>query len=282
MTVKRASAWVMSGMAVTTTVVVAVAWASTSVSAEAGRSARSDVIRACQSDATGVLAIRSRCLKGETRVTWSKTGPEGPVGPQGIAGVEGPAGPPGPAGPAGSNGGRGPAGPAGADGSAGPAGVAGPVGPAGAGSLSLDDSTGATIATFAGMTSGPYGDERPSFILLFPGHDVPILYRNPAGSATLAPALVGQTFFTSSDCTGAPLISPSYFPFMGAGAFNVAVPGSTKVYSLTGATQTAPIGSLLQSGNCQVNTSSPTFYVTVEVSGLTAPLSISPGYRVSR
>ena len=93
-----------------------------------------ELIRACADDRTGKLALRGRCRKGETRVTWNREGPEGPqgvAGPPGEQGIPGAQGPAGEQGPMGRSGGRGPAGPTGPEGPPGPTGPAGATGPAG-------------------------------------------------------------------------------------------------------------------------------------------------------
>ena len=108
-----------------------------------------ELIRACADDRTGKLALRGRCRKGETRVTWNREGPEGPqgvAGPPGEQGIPGAQGPAGEQGPMGRSGGRGPAGPTGPEGPPGPTGPAGATGPAGP--------TGPTGAT---GTTGPSG-----------------------------------------------------------------------------------------------------------------------------
>jgi hypothetical protein len=93
-----------------------------------------ELIRACADDRTGELALRGRCRKGETRVTWNREGPEGPqgvAGPPGEQGIPGAQGPAGEQGPMGRSGGRGPAGPTGPAGATGPAGPTGPTGATG-------------------------------------------------------------------------------------------------------------------------------------------------------
>jgi Collagen triple helix repeat (20 copies) len=65
------------------------------------------------------------CKKGETQISWSKTGPQGEQGLQGIQGEKGDQGERGPAGPQGERGEQGPPGPQGERGPAGTASLAG-------------------------------------------------------------------------------------------------------------------------------------------------------------
>lgn len=90
--------------------------------ATGAREKTSQTILACVNQATGVMAMRDSCKRGEIRVRWNKEGPAGPEGPQGPVGPQGPTGP---QGPAGSRGPSGPAGPQGPQGPQGPAGTSG-------------------------------------------------------------------------------------------------------------------------------------------------------------
>jgi hypothetical protein len=252
-------------------VVAAGAWASTWTMAEARPDDRDrNLIRACQDDATGVLAIRGRCVKGETRVSWSRTGPEGPAGPQGLAGPQGPTGSTGPQGPTGSTG---------------PAGPQGLIGPAGA--FTLDDSTGAPIALFAGILPRASGMSSLglSFMLVFPQHDVPILYSppsTPSNSASLVPWLP-ELLFSSANCTGQAAVRPNNYSLVGFGAVNLALTdqGSLKVFRF-GNLQNFQAASVLSAGNCSNQTFSQDSYALTEVPSLpTPPSTIAAGYRIS-
>ena len=66
----------------------------------------SGTIHACvrnSNEPARIVGASEACRNGESRVTWSVTGPVGPAGPAGPAGAAGPAGPTGPAGPAGTS-----------------------------------------------------------------------------------------------------------------------------------------------------------------------------------
>ena len=119
----------------TLAVAAAVPWAIASGAGAASKAppeTSDNLMRACADDKTGELALRARCGKGETRVTWNKEGPEGPQGAAGPAGEPGPTGAQGPAGERGPMGLSGPTGPTGATGPAGPTGPTGPTGATGA------------------------------------------------------------------------------------------------------------------------------------------------------
>ncbi len=67
---------------------------------------RSTTITACADNRTGVLHLthKSRCARGQTRVSWDQTGPRGNAGPIGPQGIQGPQGLPGVQGPPGPSG----------------------------------------------------------------------------------------------------------------------------------------------------------------------------------
>ena len=308
-----------------TALLVGGAWASASAASGASTAAatpKNSLIRACVDDATGRIIMRDRCEKGESRISWNRVGPAGPQGDAGPAGPEGPqgragpagpqgergpagAGGSGPAGPAGPAGPQGPPGPAGADGTdgvdgapgaqgiqgpqgpQGPAGPTGPQGPAGSGGLSLDDSTGTLIATYAG--SWPVNSSTSSFALIFPGHTVPILYWPGSNiqNATLAP-IQPDVYFTTSDCSGGARFNNSAIQgFGGLGAFNLAIShnSSTRIFRFTGVQDAGStlMRGQLSNGTCTGVSFSPSAYFQLEeVSGLSAvPANIPVGYRIS-
>lgn len=159
-------------------------------------------ITGCYGSRTGVLRVvdaSQRCLTGEQRLQWNRTGPPGPVGERGAtgpAGPQGPAGEPGATGPAGEAGPRGepgPSGSAGVQGERGPAGPQGVPGPAGvtrtqveigsAGAILDRQVATATAHCPGGMiaTGGGYNAQAgvlPALDILFDG---PTTQANPTG-----------------------------------------------------------------------------------------------------
>lgn len=252
------------------------AWSASAASTSSASSARAktstDLIRGCVDNSTGDIAIRARCAKDETRLTWNRVGPVGPEGPQGPQGEPGPAGvagPEGPAGPAGASGGRGPAGPAG------PAGTPG--------SFAVDDSTGATFAEFAGtvFVDGSYS----TLALLFPGYDVPALYWT--GGSYNATTLIPYTqyvHFKNNNCTGDAAITVSSMEEKGFGAFAyvVAVGSETRVLASSGVIESgSTYQSWLNDGVCVQTPETADFFVLTELTAPTAPpLEIPFGFVV--
>jgi hypothetical protein len=113
---------------------------------------------ACLAHDTGVpyhvqdaRAGTPRCSRGDSVLSWNRTGPTGPTGPVGARGPTGPAGatgalgPTGPTGPAGTNGATGSTGPTGPAGADGATGSTGPTGPSGASGLFLVTNSTGTI-----------------------------------------------------------------------------------------------------------------------------------------
>jgi hypothetical protein len=90
------------------------------------------------------------CPRGETKISWNRTGRPGLQGAQGPRGARGPTGAAGPRGAAGATGAAGPSGAAGATGSAGPAGSPGSIGPKG--------DPGPSTGPAGGALTGSYPD----------------------------------------------------------------------------------------------------------------------------
>ena len=287
------------------------AWSVSAASSSSAASARAktsaDLIRGCVDNATGDIAIRARCTRDETRLTWNRVGPQGEAGPQGPAGPEGPQGPggpqgergpsgagsPGPTGPAGPAGPQGPAGPAGADGAAGaqgpqgvqgPQGIQGPQGPAGSGGVDFKDAGGTRVATFIDSLTI---DGTPGFALLFTGHTRPIIY-NMSGAATdnTLYTSIPQLWFTGLNCSGTPRLDGNQIRSFGWGVYNFAmsINSVTKIYSLSPTKDSSTTyKSRLLFGTCTNLDNTNTYYPFVDVTGsLTLPpASFAPGYYVA-
>lgn len=287
------------------------AWSVSAASSSSAASARAktsaDLIRGCVDNVTGDIAIRARCARDETRLTWNRVGPQGEAGPQGPAGPEGPqgpagpqgergpggAGPQGPAGPAGPAGPQGPAGPAGADGAdgaagaqgpqgvQGPQGIQGPQGPAGSGGVDLVDAAGTRIATFVDQFDV---NNAPAMALLFDGHTTPVLYRRngSSDSAVLSPPSI-TLYFTQASCAGDARLNPFAIPNFGLGAYNLAATraGVLRVYSFTGAVDSSTTYvSQLDNGTCTSVSFTNAYAVLQEVNVPTPPTSIPFGFKV--
>jgi len=148
------------------------------------------VINACVSNSGTVRILLSGiCGNNESALSWNQ---QGPTGPQGIQGV------PGPQGSQGVQGSQGPAGPTGPQ---------GPVGSTGPGVLSVYDSNNTFVGFMAGFTSGG------AIVISFPvsstlvmlqveraGVPGQVVYFGNSGPFT------GFLRFTSSDCSGQPLL----------------------------------------------------------------------------
>ena len=269
-------------------------WASTAVSAGAASttpSASSDLIRGCLNERTGQLTVRARCGRGETRLTWNRTGPAGPQGepgPQGVpgpAGVDGAPGPQGDVGPVGATGARGAAGPAGPQGDPGPQGQTGARGPAG--SFNLDDSTGATIAEYAGIVPISGSSNYVAMALRFTGYDVPALYwyGGNSSSTTLVP-WSPVVYFSSTNCTGDAALRTFRLEEAAFGAFGLVVNPASGVRVLvpTGVKEvSATYQSRLDTGTCTNASSTDTYLRLTDAPGspATPPLSIPYGFTVT-
>lgn len=255
------------------------AWSASAASTSSASSARAktstDLIRGCVDNSTGDIAIRARCAKGETRLTWNRVGPVGPKGAQGPQGPQGEVGPAGVAGP------QGPAGPAGAPGGRGPAGATGPAGAPG--SFTVDDSTGATIANFAGLV--PVEGSYTAMALQFAGYDVPLLYWSGGlPSATQLVPYANYVYFRDPNCTGDAARRAYQMDEQGFGVFGYVADynGVTRVLEPTGVLETGATYKSWMDGVTCVNQdeSSDFFQLEDVVGGQLPPLAVPFGFSV--
>jgi hypothetical protein len=129
--------------------------------ASAGPDSAGAVIRGCYKKKTGavrIVAKRKRCKRRERTIAWNRRGLQGATGQSGSVGPPGPAGPVGGVGQTGATGLQGPTGPTGATGSQ------GTTGP-----------TGATGAT---------GPNRPQYITVIGGTNIPRVWTNQPSAVT--------------------------------------------------------------------------------------------------
>ena len=167
----------------------------------------------------------------------------------------------------------------------GPQGQAGAIGPAG--SFNLDDSTGATIAEYAGMVPVGGSSNYVAVALRFTGYDVPALYWSGGNSSstTLVP-WSPTVYFKAANCTGNAGLRTFRLAEAAFGAFGLVVAPNSGVRVLvpTGVKEVnGAYSSYLDSGVCTNTGLTDTFLALTDVPGspATPPLSIPYGFTVA-